>query len=324
MTRPTLAHPVFEQLYARDYFIDDAVLREVLALGPEKAVPELLKIINHTLDNFRYDDPKDGTWFENYHFMHALYLLHDLHAPEALDVYRRILHLDPDSTEFWFSDGLYEEVPEMLARAAHTRLPELLAMLEDDKMLLQHRLVASGAISRLAREQPELRPAISAFLQHYLRHIIAHADQAAQLLPPDSDSIGYSVEDYLGMLLTDVQEAGLRELEPEMRELHRLDLVDESIAGGPDDIDFDDKYPLLPSPDIFVRYQQFRAEPENYSPYHPDAAAIARRRAEQEARYAQIRRNSLPPRPRVVPPKIGRNDPCPCGSGQKYKKCHGA
>ncbi|MGH8114496.1 MAG: SEC-C metal-binding domain-containing protein, partial [Rhodanobacteraceae bacterium] len=23
-------------------------------------------------------------------------------------------------------------------------------------------------------------------------------------------------------------------------------------------------------------------------------------------------------------PKIGRNDPCPCGSGKKYKHCHGA
>jgi preprotein translocase subunit SecA len=22
-------------------------------------------------------------------------------------------------------------------------------------------------------------------------------------------------------------------------------------------------------------------------------------------------------------PKVGRNDPCPCGSGKKYKKCHG-
>nr|WP_305811744.1 SEC-C metal-binding domain-containing protein [Photobacterium leiognathi] len=21
--------------------------------------------------------------------------------------------------------------------------------------------------------------------------------------------------------------------------------------------------------------------------------------------------------------KIGRNEPCPCGSGKKYKKCHG-
>ncbi|MBM3940728.1 MAG: hypothetical protein FJ318_07570 [SAR202 cluster bacterium] len=22
--------------------------------------------------------------------------------------------------------------------------------------------------------------------------------------------------------------------------------------------------------------------------------------------------------------KIGRNEPCPCGSGKKFKKCHGA
>ncbi len=22
-------------------------------------------------------------------------------------------------------------------------------------------------------------------------------------------------------------------------------------------------------------------------------------------------------------PKIGRNEPCPCGSGKKYKQCHG-
>lgn len=28
--------------------------------------------------------------------------------------------------------------------------------------------------------------------------------------------------------------------------------------------------------------------------------------------------------PEVEVPKAGRNDPCPCGSGKKYKKCHGA
>ena len=31
----------------------------------------------------------------------------------------------------------------------------------------------------------------------------------------------------------------------------------------------------------------------------------------------------LPPKPIVRPPKIGRNAPCPCGSGKKYKKCCG-
>ncbi len=27
--------------------------------------------------------------------------------------------------------------------------------------------------------------------------------------------------------------------------------------------------------------------------------------------------------PASIAPKVGRNDPCPCGSGKKYKKCHG-
>ena len=26
---------------------------------------------------------------------------------------------------------------------------------------------------------------------------------------------------------------------------------------------------------------------------------------------------------RRATPKVGRNDPCPCGSGKKYKYCHG-
>ncbi len=43
------------------------------------------------------------------------------------------------------------------------------------------------------------------------------------------------------------------------------------------------------------------------------------------------RASRKPPPPRIVQPpqqrsgpKVGRNDPCPCGSGQKFKKCHGA
>jgi preprotein translocase subunit SecA len=28
-------------------------------------------------------------------------------------------------------------------------------------------------------------------------------------------------------------------------------------------------------------------------------------------------------KPIVAEERVGRNDPCPCGSGKKYKKCHG-
>ena len=32
----------------------------------------------------------------------------------------------------------------------------------------------------------------------------------------------------------------------------------------------------------------------------------------------------IPPTPKQMsrrPPKVGRNEPCPCGSGKKFKKC---
>jgi preprotein translocase subunit SecA len=33
---------------------------------------------------------------------------------------------------------------------------------------------------------------------------------------------------------------------------------------------------------------------------------------------------TVQPAQRRTGDKVGRNDPCPCGSGKKYKKCHGA
>ena len=39
---------------------------------------------------------------------------------------------------------------------------------------------------------------------------------------------------------------------------------------------------------------------------------------------AKNRKPGAAPQPVKSDPKVGRNDPCPCGSGKKYKKCHGA
>ncbi|MBQ7930797.1 MAG: SEC-C domain-containing protein, partial [Clostridia bacterium] len=40
---------------------------------------------------------------------------------------------------------------------------------------------------------------------------------------------------------------------------------------------------------------------------------------------AQNKQAPAPKKPVVnKTPKVGRNDPCPCGSGKKYKKCCGA
>jgi SWIM/SEC-C metal-binding protein len=38
---------------------------------------------------------------------------------------------------------------------------------------------------------------------------------------------------------------------------------------------------------------------------------------------ASLERLLNPPKPKIAEKKVGRNEPCPCGSGKKYKKCCG-
>jgi preprotein translocase subunit SecA len=47
------------------------------------------------------------------------------------------------------------------------------------------------------------------------------------------------------------------------------------------------------------------------------------RRQQQELQYQTGPAQAEAPKPVRTGNKIGRNDPCPCGSGKKYKKCHG-
>jgi preprotein translocase subunit SecA len=57
--------------------------------------------------------------------------------------------------------------------------------------------------------------------------------------------------------------------------------------------------------------------------------ALARRQRTTELHGAATESEGGQPRGKQetvvrTQPKVGRNDPCPCGSGKKYKKCHGA
>jgi preprotein translocase subunit SecA len=64
---------------------------------------------------------------------------------------------------------------------------------------------------------------------------------------------------------------------------------------------------------------------ENVRPIHPSSGGAGL--AEPEESYGNgdvaIAEAATKKKPVRVGPKVGRNDPCPCGSGKKYKHCHG-
>ncbi len=71
--------------------------------------------------------------------------------------------------------------------------------------------------------------------------------------------------------------------------------------------------------------QRQAAQARNYNPYANYSTTRDSYPGESAQRQAAQNVNRPAPshQPIKAGPKIGRNDPCPCGSGKKYKNCHG-
>jgi len=63
---------------------------------------------------------------------------------------------------------------------------------------------------------------------------------------------------------------------------------------------------------------ELRAKERQMNAVHPSASGGGEQADQGEAAAPQKQQTV-----RRSEPKVGRNDPCPCGSGKKYKKCHG-
>ncbi|MBR5639637.1 MAG: preprotein translocase subunit SecA [Muribaculaceae bacterium] len=73
-----------------------------------------------------------------------------------------------------------------------------------------------------------------------------------------------------------------------------------------------------------TRAQEERRQRQRYNEGRGQDAVAAAAAAQRQAGMSASQAGRGPVAPiRNEGPKIGRNDPCPCGSGKKYKNCHG-
>ena len=76
-----------------------------------------------------------------------------------------------------------------------------------------------------------------------------------------------------------------------------------------------------------AQQQQIRREmpQQSYNPYanYSTTRDVYPGESAQREAAQNVNRSETPVQPAKAEPKIGRNDPCPCGSGKKYKNCHG-
>jgi hypothetical protein len=118
------------------------------------------------------------------------------------------------------------------------------------------------------------------------------------------------------------------ELLEEVRQAYAEGLVDETVA----DLEGIERDIVAPKPRRQDRQHLITdaiAEMEWWSSFHPEDS-WPNRLPKSEAPVLpspppapDTDSDYVAPKPLVREPKIGRNDPCPCGSGRKYKKCCG-
>jgi preprotein translocase subunit SecA len=86
------------------------------------------------------------------------------------------------------------------------------------------------------------------------------------------------------------------------------------------------RQPPPPVPSAAAAVASAAARAEEAPQRLPDFARALERKHEKQQKDLQYQTGAAQaeaPKPVKAGAKVGRNDPCPCGSGKKYKKCHG-
>lgn len=156
-------------------------------------------------------------------------------------------------------------------------------------------------VTQIALHYPKRRDEVIEWFREIMRTFIQSGPESGII---DSDQIGLMISD-----ITEIQ--GI-ELIDEIEQLYNLGYVSKGISGSFESIkedivrkpDYEFKNKLL---GIFEQYEELNGFSENENLRKNDLSP-----------YIPIEPE---PKPIIVEPKIGRNDPCPCGSGKKYKKC---
>lgn len=282
--------------YLSKRFPDEAIARanEFRA----EVTPELVRVIDDLADDPSLaDEPKYVL-----HFF-AMHLLAQWREPAAYRPLVKLGHLDDDTLESLLGDTVTETYSSCLASVCDGDPAPLRDLVEDAAASHWARHAALEAMATRVLQGDADREELIEYLAR-----LGDAE-AARLTAPGAEPAALEMIDGVVSVATDIGALGLL---PRIREWYAARIMDPMIA----DLAWVEQHIARP-------YETIRAEQIARS--HRYVTDLKR-----EIGWLVERPESRPARPEPIvrpvrsTPKVGRNEPCPCGSGKKYKRCCGA
>ncbi len=256
----------------------------------DEAIPELLASVRNISDSFA-DMPIPDDYDDVEYVVYAVFLLAEFRVRDAFEPFIKLLELDNERCDWLLGDVITEDMGSLVASvAAAEDIPRIKSVVENPSLYVFQRLAALKAL--LILYSIGLYPRAD---------LIAYLD--ALLLSNGEDS------EFISFVAIDCQVIYATEIYGRIRELFAADKIDTGIIGVEDFTGYKSEFN---EEDIIAKFKQ---RPQNR------IMTDTIRKMEWWACFNEGKNKFASVDKTITPAKTGRNAPCPCGSGKKYKKC---
>lgn len=255
------------------------------------SIPHLARIIEE--DNYwDWGGPGDG-WSP----IHALHLLGCIKTTEALNVLIVTLRNRGDDIGDWLTG----DMPSILANFGSSAVEPLTELVLDESLDAFVRGAAATALGVIAHNHPEYRePVIKLF-----RQILKEANAKG------AEESNYT---FITLLVDDLAQLKDQDAFEDIKQAFANEMVDEFF------INLNDikRIYRTPDEDMSYHYHHEKDPMDHFSQKNIDYLY----KLHYDTKKKQIEDSKAKfTKGKSKEKKIGRNDPCPCGSGKKYKNC---
>ncbi len=315
---PPLNYPEVAVLTQFDLGLPAEKLEEILALPSATLVQDLETLVRHGLDLLKNEDFDE---VDDYFVFHSLMLLGHLKSEQSLPLVLDIFRLPEGDIDFLFGDMFLEDVWQVPLLCGLNQLDKLADFVRDDTVDWEFsRANVVDALAQIGFHFPERKEEVLGHVSRLLHHF-------NDLVAFDEERTAYLVS----TLADAAANFDARELLPVIEELFEKERIDHMTRGDWEEFqqEWGDLYDAKRRLYLDVR-EWYKTEGAKWlAMFRENDLEALRLELEQEQleRRKEIRalQESMTKQHllQTGETKLGRNDPCPCGSGKKYKKCHG-
>jgi len=299
-TKPDFINGEIDWLYKDGLRIEKEKLKIILSLPYRSLVSDLKLILKDTIFRYEYFKKlaeKSEKWQENRMSfpIHAVYLLGELKAEEALNDILETFRQGEDFIEFWYGDFITTGFWEPLYYLSENHLETLKDFVLKPNVWTYAKSEISCCVGQIGLHQPGRKREVIGWFRDVFNHLAC-----ASLKDEIIDS------DFIGLAICDALDLRAPELLTEIKILFDLGYVSKGICGEFNAVE----------QEIFEPEKEFfRKELLNiFDRYHEITTTWFGYTGKEQA-------SGSGKEPMKSEQKIGRSDPCPCGSGKKFKKC---